>query len=139
MSNQTKLVAAGLLVATFLGGAVVGTAAWAAWRGRQDRRPQPTREQRPSYVDRLAQELGLSQVQQESVRAVLDRREQGMREVWRAVQPRFDSLRQQIREDVLAQLDSTQKDKFHALIARSDSMRTARENRENRDQHDRRR
>lgn len=144
MLNKSKLVAVSLLMAVFVAGAAVGGAASAALGGerhdddeRRDRRP------RRSYTARLTDELGLTAVQVDSLRAILQRREQAVRDIWRDTEPRFDALRHQIRNEIMAQLDNDQQEKFRALIAKSDSVRQERERREderrdkNRGDHDR--
>lgn len=145
MLNKSKLVAVSLLVAMFVGGVVVGSAVSAAWGGddRDHRRERDQRRPRRSYTQMLTDELALSPIQQDSIRAILDRREQAMRDIWRETEPRFDALRQQIRHEILSQLDADQQSMYRVLIAASDSARAERERRErerrdqNRGDHDR--
>lgn len=139
MLNKSKLVAVSLLMAMFVAGVVVGGAVSSVWGGndRGDREERRERRPRRSYTEMLTQELHLSPIQQDSIRSILERREQSMRDIWKATEPRFDSLRQRIRDDILAQLDEDQQTKFRALIAKSDSARAAHERRERerREQH----
>jgi Spy/CpxP family protein refolding chaperone len=128
VTDRSKLFAATLLVASFLAGAAVGTAVSAA-RGEGDERGERQTRMRVSYTDRLDRELDLSPDQRTSVSAILDKRQTAMRAIWREVEPRFDSLRTQIRKEIMAVLDETQQEKFEQLIARSDSARAAREHR----------
>lgn len=145
MLNKSKLVAVSLLLVMFVAGVAVGGAVSAAWGGGEDENRPERRDRRPrrSYTEMLTGELGLTPVQQDSVRAILDRREEAMRDIWKQTEPRFDSLRQQIRQEILAQLDEEQQDMYDALIAKSDSMRGEHERREherrqpNRGDHDR--
>lgn len=125
MLNKSKLVAVSLLIVVFVAGTVVGGAVSAVWGGGEDRGRHEHRDRRPrrSYTQMLTEELDLTSGQQDSVRAILERREQAMRDIWKQTEPRFDSLRQQIREDILAQLDAAQQEKYRALIAKSDSAR----------------
>lgn len=146
MLNRSKLLAVALLAVMFVAGVAVGGAVSAVWGGGHDRDRADRRDRGPhrSYTQMLTVELDLSPVQQDSVRAILERREQAMRDIWKDTEPRFDSLRQQIRQEILAQLEAKQQDRYHALIAKSDSVRAARERREderrelkNRGNHDR--
>jgi hypothetical protein len=132
MLNRSKLLAVSLLAVMFVAGVAVGGAASAVWGGGHDRDRTERRDRGPrrSYTQMLTDKLGLSPVQQDSVRAILERREQAMRDIWKDTEPRFDSLRHQIRQEILAQLDAEQQDKYDALIAKSDSARTERERRE---------
>lgn len=127
MFNKSKSLAIALLVATFAVGAVVGTAVSAAWAGDEGHR---NRGKRHSYAERLQGELALTPVQRESVDAILQRRQDAMRLIWETVEPRFDSLRTQIRGEIVAQLDAEQQAKYGELIAKSDSAHAAREARE---------
>jgi hypothetical protein len=87
--TRSRLGAAGLLIATFVLGALVGGAATslADREGHRTRNNHP----RPGYVERLATELGLSEAQQDSVRAVLDRHQPAMDSLWESIRPQFQS------------------------------------------------
>jgi hypothetical protein len=76
-----------------------------------------------SYAERLAERLDLSTPQQESVAVILERRQEGMQQLWQDVHPQFDSLRLQIRSEIMAVLDEGQQAAYEELIARSDSIR----------------
>lgn len=128
MFDQSKLFAGTLLVVTFVAGAAVGIALSGAWDDGDDDRRHRGRE-RLSYTERLDQALDLTSAQRESISALMDRRQATMRGIWHEIEPRFDSLRAQIRSEILALLDETQQQKFAKLIARSDSARAARERR----------
>lgn len=129
MIPRSKVIAAALLGAAFVGGAAVGAVGSNAWK-QGERRERREERPRMSYTDYLTQELGLTEVQRESLRAILARREEGMDELWREMRPRFDSLREQVRMEILGMLNETQREQYRALIARSDSARQARERRE---------
>jgi hypothetical protein len=126
MGNRSKTLAASLLAATFLLGIAVGgvaMAAWmAAWGDDDDGRRSRSREH-ASYAERLAERLDLTAAQQESVAKILERRQEAMHQLWQDVHPRLDSLRLQIRDEILAVLDQEQQATYEDLIARSDSVR----------------
>jgi hypothetical protein len=122
MFSKSKALAWSLLTATFLVGVAVGGVGMAAWAGDDDGRRRHPRE-RVSYSDRLQQELALTPAQLESVRVILDRREEQMRQLWSEVHPQFDTLRAQIREEITGILDEEQRGKFAEMIAHSDSVR----------------
>ncbi len=135
MLNRSKALAATLLGATFVLGAAVGAAGLAIWT---DRRPGPPRREteRLSFVDRLERDLELTTHQRDSVTTIVDRRNDAMRDVWREMEPRFDSLRDVINQEIMAVLDDGQRTSFEAMLARADS---ARRHRESRGGHERRR
>ena len=137
MLNRSKLAAASLVLVTFVAGGVVGSVVSRAWddddgpRSEHGRGRDGDRERRPSYSERLGDALELSAAQRESVSVILKRRQEGLGHIWAETQPRFDSLRLEIRKDISGQLDSSQQATFQEMIARSDSARAARESREN--------
>ena len=118
MFSRSKLLAVLLLVATLLAGGALGALGWATFGSA---RPEPGRRpprERLSYSERLERELQLSPAQRESVDVILERQQEAMRVLWGEVGPRFDSLRTQIRSEIMTQLDSTQQARFHELITR---------------------
>ncbi len=123
MLNKSKLWAVALLIATFVAGVATGGAVSAAMGhddgdGRREGR-------RAGYSERLQQELALTPTQRASVDTILDRRQTAMRELWQGVAPRFDSLRTQIRGEIMQVLDERQRTMFAAMIGKSDSTRAA--------------
>ncbi len=128
MFNRSKAWAASLLGATFILGAAVGGVALAAW-GDVDDEPERRPRGRTSFVDRLDRDLQLTPAQRESVVVILERRQAAMRELWREMGPRFDSLRAQINDEITGVLDQHQQEVYRQLIARGDSARRARDRR----------
>lgn len=108
--------AAALLVAVFLVGLLAGSgvAAWA------DRSEDGGRRGRGAggYLARLADELELTPVQQDSVRAVLDRYEPAFDSLWRETRPRFETLRAGVRSDIRTHLNPEQRTEYDALVER---------------------
>lgn len=141
MLNRSKLAAATLVLVTFAAGGVVGSVISDAWgdsgrpqsernRGRDEGRDGGRR--RP-YSERLGDALRLDAAQQESVVVILQNRQDGLSQIWGETQPRFDSLRLEIRQEISDMLTDEQQVAYQEMIARSDSARAARENRENDD------
>lgn len=127
MLNKSKLWALALLLATFAAGAATGGAVSAALGDATDGARRDGR--RLSYAERLQHELSLSAAQRESLDTIMERRKSAMQDLWREVAPGFDSLRTQIRAEITELLDTAQQEQFQALIAHSDSVRAAREQR----------
>jgi hypothetical protein len=118
------MLATSLLAATFVLGIAVGGVAMAAWGDDDDDNGRRSRSrERVSYAERLAERLDLSAAQQESVAVILERQQEGMQQLWQDVHPQFDSLRLQIRSEIMAVLDEPQQGTYQELIARSDSIR----------------
>jgi hypothetical protein len=136
MLNRSKLWAAGFLLAVFAAGGAVGGAVTASWgdnasssdERRHDRNERSRRG--GSYAERLEAALGLNQEQRATVDTILDRQQTAMRDLWTEYSPRFDSLRQDVRSQIMEILDEGQQEEYRELVARSDRRRD-REGREN--------
>lgn len=127
MLHRSKLYAAGLLAAVFAAGVAVGTGVSAAATDRRADRRQADRGERPTYAERLEQEVGLSAVQRDSVDRILDRYQDSMEVLWGEMRPRMDAVRASIRTDIAGLLDTAQQARYQAYIHRSDSIRAARD------------
>ena len=132
MVNRSKVLAVSLIVATFVAGGLVGSVVSSAWGGKKEGAREP-RGPRPSYSERLQRDLGLSTAQRDSLEVILRRREAAIDQVWRDNQPRFDSLRAQIRSEIRALLDEAQRSKYDSLIARAHAARRDQPSRGGRD------
>ena len=119
MLNRSKLWATGLLVAVFVTGAAVGGGMSQAWRGNGDDTGDTggdgSNRERPSYVERLAGHLDLTESQQVEVQSILARRESDMAELWQDVRPKFDALRDTIRTKIMDVLTEEQQQKYREL------------------------
>jgi hypothetical protein len=133
MLNKSKLLAGALLAAVFAAGAVVGAAVFAPRPPQaharahadstRDGRRERSRER--SYIGWLEEELALAPAQRDTVERILAGYQGAMQEIWTEVRPRMDSIRLQIRGQIMAVLDSTQQERYRMLAARSDSTRRA--------------
>lgn len=129
MLNRSKALAAALLGATFVLGVAAGAAGVAIWTDQERDRSRREQPERLSFVERLARDLELTETQRDSIATIVDRRDDAMREVWRDMAPRFDSLRNVINQEILAVLDEEQRAGFEAMLARADSVRRHRDSR----------
>ena len=116
--TRSRTGALALLIAAFVFGGLVGGAATSL----ADRRSHKERPPRPTYVERLAAELGLTAAQQDSVRAVLQRHQPAMDSIWESIRPLMASERQSIRNHITALLTSDQQAKYLEL-QRQDSLK----------------
>jgi hypothetical protein len=62
----------------------------------------------------------LTPAQEDSVQAIFARHRPQMEALWRAMRPRFDSVRTAISGEISAQLTPAQRTKFQALERRMD-------------------
>ncbi|GBD31605.1 MAG: hypothetical protein KatS3mg081_1315 [Gemmatimonadales bacterium] len=127
--GRSKVWAAAVVIAAFVAGIAVGGAATAAL-GDRDRDRDRERSPRLSYIDRLDRELQFTPEQRDSVVAILRRHDATTKEIWRESRQRFEEVRTQLRADIMKVLNDEQRERYQAFIARSDSLRAARERRE---------
>jgi Spy/CpxP family protein refolding chaperone len=114
--TRSRTGAAVMLIAAFvLGGLVGGAATMMAG---------PRHGPRPSYVERLTTDLGLTEAQRDSIQAVLDRHQPAMDSLWEQIRPQFQSERQAIRNAIGGLLTPEQRAKYSEL-QRQDSLRRA--------------
>lgn len=114
MFNRSKAWALGLLATTFLVGLLAGAGTERLLEGREQSRRGS--RSRPGYVERLTTELNLSPIQQDSVRAILERTRPAMEGIWRSVRPSYDSLRAVMQQEIAAVLDPAQRERYQELI-----------------------
>jgi hypothetical protein len=113
--------AAALLLAAFVAGIGLGAigSRWLGLHGwRREGRATPAHA-----VDMLSRRLGLRPAQEDSVRAIFERRKPAFDTLWRDVGPRIDSLEQSVSREIEAQLDPDQRTKYAELRRRFDERR----------------
>jgi hypothetical protein len=66
----------------------------------------------------LTEELGLTEAQQDSISAVLERWRPQMDSAWAEVRPRIETVRARIRSDIAAQLTDAQRAKYEEMMKR---------------------
>jgi len=125
--TKSRLGAMVLLVGTFvLGGLLGGTLT--SWGERRSHDRARHGRPRPTYVERLTQDLGLSPEQRQQIQAALDRHQPRMDSLWTELRrqfPQMDTQRLAIRQEILALLTPEQQAKYAAIIQRQDSLRRA--------------
>jgi hypothetical protein len=128
--TRTRAGAIGLLTAIFALGLVAGGVGLRTWeRSRAAAGRHSTG--REAYFARLSTELGLTTVQQDSLRAIVRRNEPVMDSMWQEIRPRFDSVRVRMRDEIRAQLTPDQQQKYTEMIERRErEYRARRANRE---------
>jgi hypothetical protein len=125
--SKPKFVATSLLIAVFVAGVAVGSAA-SAWA---DRNTEETSNDKPSYVDRLQADLDLSAEQRAGVEHALERYNDALHVFWNDVQIQKDSVGRITRAEIMGLLNEVQQAEYADINARIDSMRA-----ERRRQHD---
>ena len=131
--NRSKVAAGGLLVAVFVSGAIVGGAASAALRERDQLRERSPR--RP-YIEMLEERLGLSLDQRQQIEPIIKQ----FGNTWQALaeelqeeeRRRIHEIRIDARAKIIATLDSSQVELYRQMIARDDSARSKRAHRRRR-------
>lgn len=122
--TKSRFGALMLLVATFVLGGLLG-GALTSYAGRESHDPGK-RKPRPTYVERLSQDLGLSPEQRDSIQSILDRHQPVMDSLWTEIRQKFPQLEAQrisVRQEVQAVLTPEQQAKYAAIVQRQDSIR----------------
>ncbi len=116
MSTKSRLAAVGFLITAFVLGAIVGGVGYSL----ADRGPGGIRHShgRDGFIARLTDQLQLSVEQQDSIRTILDRNRPVMDSMWDEVRPRFDSARTALRNQIRAQLDQGQQQRYQEMLER---------------------
>jgi len=125
--KQSPGWAVATLIAVFAAGGLVG---WGVARAGHGHRggggggpgdgPPWGRGGRNGPAAFLNRELDLTPAQEDSVQAIFARHRPQMEALWRAMRPRFDSVRTAISGEISAQLTPAQRTKFQALERRMD-------------------
>ena len=114
--GRTRLVGFGLLVATFLVGALAGAAVDRVLSADEpDGRTRAEREDgdRRSYViDRVE----MTAEQRASIDAILERRSERMRAVWHEAEPRLDAITDSARAEIMQVLDPEQRAQYEQKL-----------------------
>ena len=124
--TRSRLAASLLLLATFVLGGFFGGAV-STYAERRDFAKRHGNKERPTYVDRLDQEVSLRPPQRDSISAILDRHRPVMDSLWAIVGPQFDSERESIRREIRAVLSPEQLERYNAMTQRQDNRRLERE------------
>jgi len=124
--TRSRLAAGLLLLATFVLGGFFGGAV-STYAERRDFAKRHGHQERPTYVDRLDQEVSLRPLQRDSISAILDRHRPVMDSLWAIVGPQFDSERESIRREIRALLSPEQVERYNAMTQRQDNRRLERE------------
>jgi len=122
MISSTRRAAV-LLLVTFVLGAAVGAAAM-GYRSRMPSSP-PTRGRTAWYLDHLKRNLDLTPVQQDSVRAVLDRYTPAMDSLMGEIRPRLDTVRTAMRAEIAHFLDPRQQKEYEQMRQKRERERQA--------------
>lgn len=85
-------------------------------KGSRDRPPFPT-------MDTMAEELKLTEEQQEQIRDIFRRNDERLRALHKQIRQEFRDIRGRIMEEISGVLDASQKEKFQTMIDRYHSER----------------
>ena len=122
MISSTRRAAV-LLLTTFVLGAGAG-AGFMAYRTRTPP-PAPAQGRAAWYLDNLKRNLDLTPVQQDSVKAVLDRYTPAMDSLMSEIRPRLDTVRTAMRAEIARFLDPRQQKEYEAMRQKHERERQA--------------
>ena len=117
--TKAKRVAALYLAVVFVAGGLFGFVAHGLYRqttARAEIRPPDPKQFRERYLDKLERELSLTAAQRPQVAAILDRTGDGFRELRERMNPEFEAIRRQQRQDIRALLSPEQQGKYQKML-----------------------
>lgn len=112
------LVFAALLLGAVSGAAIDRILISSEATAAPERARSGERDRRRDFLAWLSTELQLDAAQQEQVGAIVERHRELTSALWRETKPRFDELRQQLRDDIRKQLTDEQRLKYEELLQR---------------------
>lgn len=115
--------AAGLLILVALLGAAAGSLLTSRGAFGPPGHHGPHIPRSEEYVQLVNEEVGLTPVQCDSVRAVLRRHHDEMKTILSGVEPRIDSLKESIRAEIRTHLSPAQMTAYDKMTARLDAER----------------
>ena len=128
--RRTRLLASGLLLISFVVGALVGAAGerllfgdepgqtaannTPSRQGERDRGPAPRRSifLEPGVFD----QIGATPEQRQGIQEILTRRDEGAKRIWGEFAPRMDAMMDSTRGEIRARLTEEQRQKLDKLI-----------------------
>lgn len=131
--RRTRLLASGLLVVTFVVGALVGAAGERLLDAREPSPGQPVtasdpgveRDHKPEASPRggsiflapgVFDQIGATAAQRKNIQDILMRREKGAKRIWTEFEPRMDAMMDSTRGEIRAQLTADQQAKLDQII-----------------------
>lgn len=118
-SRKARLAGLGLLLVTFVTGALVGAAANRVVREaspRVEREDERRRDRRPSTEDFLSQ-LELTAEQDARIDSILDLRRGQIDRIWKDMRPRMRALGDSARVEIASVLTEEQRAAYEAFLA----------------------
>lgn len=122
-ANRTNRKAVLLVVAVFLLGIGLGALGTYVAEGRVRATARPHVDMRTRVMQRLTAELGLTEVQQKQLNAILVDIQGRHDALNKQMAPQYDQLRQQGREAIRAILTPEQRTKYEEYLRRADEER----------------
>lgn len=123
--TRSKTLAVTLLLAVFAAGGVAG---WAL--SSRASMPRPGGRGPDAMAAFLTRRLDLSDIQRDSIRAILARHDPEVRAILSMVRPRMDSLRTALHAEIDAQLTPAQREQHARLMAELEHHRQGRQRRD---------
>lgn len=119
---RAGLVLALVVLSSLVAGAAIDRAVLTRGPHRSSGRSSPEQDarRRREVLERLTRELTLSAPQRRAIDSIMQRTDSSLRLIRREMQPRIRQLFDSSRAQIAARLDSTQRVKYQALVARRD-------------------
>jgi len=115
MTRPTRIAALYLAV-VFVAGTLFGFVAHGLYRQQTTRANRDPRQFLEEYVAKLQRDLSLTSDQLMQVTAILDQTGERFREIRKRMDPEFDAIRQQQRQQIKALLNPDQQVKYQQIL-----------------------
>jgi Spy/CpxP family protein refolding chaperone len=126
--RRTRLLASGLLLISFVAGALVGAAGERLLTAEKPAAQVNNEPARPGERDRsraprsillepgVFEQIGATAEQRQKIQEILTRRDQGAKRIWSEFAPRMDAMMDSTRGEIRARLTAEQRSKLDQLI-----------------------
>lgn len=125
-AGRLRLLGFGLLVVTFIAGALTGAAVDRVLSAEvtegADHRDGRDEDRRSYVIDRVE----MSEAQRAEIDAILERRSERMRSVWQEVEPRMDAITDSARVEIMQALTPEQRAEYERRLEEREQAREAR-------------
>jgi Spy/CpxP family protein refolding chaperone len=132
-AGRLRLLGLGLLVVTFVAGALAGAAVDRVVNADQAERPGGRDHRDGSRRSYVIDQVDMSADQRQEIDAILKRRAVRMRSVWHELSPRLDAITDSARLEIMQVLTPEQRAEYERRLSERETARAARRAKERRD------
>ena len=114
--GRSRLLGFGLLLVTFLAGALSGAAVERVASAGEPEAEEPARERGDDRRRYVIDKVDMEPDQRAAIRAIMEQRSERMRAVWREVEPRLDAITDSTRTEIMSVLTPEQQAEYERRL-----------------------